>query len=75
MSEERRQAPPEAEIVINGQRLDQAQAMAVRVACTTFQMQVSMADFDVDPLNHAVDRAYGQRISEVLGVMLRRPVP
>jgi len=55
----------EPEIIINGVRLTNAQAMAVRVAISSFD-----ADCGDDEHGKAMSKAYTNRINEVLRIML-----
>jgi hypothetical protein len=55
----------ELEIIINGVRLSNAQAMAVRVAVSAFD-----ADCGDDELGAAMSKAYSDRLNEVFRIML-----
>jgi hypothetical protein len=62
----------EPRIEINGRPLSAAQAMAVRVACTSFHAQLAT---DPDPLGddehgRRMASLYVERLSEVLRIML-----
>lgn len=63
-----RMEPRESRIEINGRRLTEAQAMAVRVAITGFHMETAepKSRKDLGPIADA----YHARLGEVLGVML-----
>lgn len=59
----------EPEIVINGTRLTSAQAMAVRVAVSTFD-----GDCGDDEHGRRMSKAYAERLGEVSHIMLgKRP--
>jgi len=55
----------EPEIIINGARLTDAQAMAIRVAISSF-------DYDCGDDDHgrAMTKAYTDRLNEVLRIMI-----
>jgi len=61
----------EADVIINGKPLSFGQAMALRVACTTFHMD--MADPEAlgdDEHGRAMTAAYRQRLTEVLQLLI-----
>ena len=58
----------EPEITINGMRLTNAQAMAVRVAVSSFD-----ADCGDDDHGRAMTKAYTERLNEVFRIMLGKP--
>ena len=58
----------EPEITINGVRLTNAQAMAVRVAVSSFD-----ADCGDDEHGIAMTKAYTDRLNEVFRIMLGKP--
>jgi hypothetical protein len=63
-------AQTEPDVVINGYRLTPAQAMAVRVAVSSFD-----PDCGEDETGQAMTAAYGARLAEVLAIMLTKPIP
>lgn len=61
----------EPKITINGKDLNQAQAMAVRVAISSFQTEMAPdGALGEDAAGEAIRQGYSSRISEVLTVML-----
>lgn len=61
----------EPEIIINGIRLTDAQAMAVRVAVSSFDV-----DCGDDEHGRAMNKAYTARLNEVFRLMIgKAPVP
>lgn len=62
--------PPEPKIVVNGHELNEAQAMAVRVALTDFHANMLNPAMtkELGPIGHA----YAARAEEVLGWMLNK---
>ena len=63
--------PEEPEIVVNGVRLSEGQAMTVRVALTTFHGEMLRpAALGDDEHGRHMSKAYGQRAEEVLTLML-----
>lgn len=59
----------EATIVINGQRLDSAQSATLRVAVTSFRMEV--ADPKTAHLLGPIAGAYKARLDEIIGIIMR----
>jgi hypothetical protein len=61
----------EPEIIINGMRLSSAQAMAVRVAVTSYHGEMSdPVALGDDDHGRAMTKAYRERLSEVLRQMI-----
>jgi len=61
----------EADIVINGTPLHRSQAMAVRVALTSYHDEMSNPDFlGPDEMGRQMTAAYRARIGEVLKLLL-----
>lgn len=58
----------EPEITINGVQLTTAQAMAVRVAISSFDM-----DCGDDEHGRAMSKAYADRLNEVFRIMIGKP--
>lgn len=58
----------EPEIIINGTKLTNAQAMAVRVAVSSFD-----ADCGDDEHGKAMSKAYTERLGEVFRIMIGKP--
>jgi hypothetical protein len=63
--------PPEPRITINGHPLTEAQAMTVRVALNSFDMDLNKpVRLVTDEHDRATRAAYRQRCSEVLNIMM-----
>ena len=62
----------EAHILINGQKLSEGQAMALRVACTSFREQMAGTHDALgdDPHGRRMAAAYADRLLEVLTLMI-----
>jgi len=58
----------EPEITINGTKLTTAQAMAIRVAVSSFDV-----DCGDDEHGQAMNKAYTDRLNEVFRIMLGKP--
>jgi hypothetical protein len=63
----------EADIIINGVRLTNAQSITVRVAVTDFQEQ--LADEEHFRLLGPIGPAYRARVSEILRLIIAGPQP
>ncbi len=61
----------EPRIEINGQQLSAAQAMTVRVACTSYLEEMANPDaLGSDALGRQMTAAYSAQLAEVLRIML-----
>lgn len=64
----------EPSIIINGQKLTPAQAMAVRVAITSYHAEMHQPDaLGDDEHGQAMAKAYAARLGEVLMIALNLP--
>jgi hypothetical protein len=66
----------EPAIIINGQTLNESQAMTVRVAIGFFQSSLSeLAPLGNDEHGHAITKAYRRCLNEVTRMMMMRLQP
>lgn len=64
--------PPEPEIVVNGHRLTEGQAMAVRVAMGNFAIMLTDDDAFIQGVGVELSRNYKNRLTEVHGYMVEK---
>jgi hypothetical protein len=61
----------EANVVVNGQKLSFGQAMALRVAASSFLTEMNQPGaLGSDDAGRAIAKGYGERLSEVVRLML-----
>lgn len=66
---------PEPQITINGVALTQAQAMAVRVAITSYHSEMcNPTALGEDATGRGITKGYHTRLSEVLSLIFGHPI-
>lgn len=64
--------PPEAEVVIDGQKLTPAQSMALRVACTSYMSQMNEpAALGDDEHGRSMAKHYHRAMGEIVTMLIR----